>query len=286
MLAGGLGSRLTPLTIATSKHLLPVYDQPLIRYSIATLMLAGITKIRLIVDAKYCNQFADLLGDGAQFGLEISYTIQSKPNGIAEAFLLSEDFIQTNERTALILGDNIFHGPGLGTALSENEAGSGAKIFAYRVNNPSHYGVVNFSASGSVISIEEKPAKPSSNFAVPGLYFYDYQVVEMAKNLRPSVRGELEITDINKAYLNIGQLSVQPLPRGTAWMDAGTVESLVEATEYVRAIEKRQGLKIGCLEEIAWRMGYIDNNQLAELAKPLMASGYGSYLNRVLEAGK
>lgn len=271
--------------MAVSKQLLPVYDQPLIHYGIATLMLAGISEILLIVDPKNGRHFSELLHDGSDLGVQVSYAEQPAPNGIAEAFLIGEQFIQSRN-VALMLGDNIFHGSGLGSSLRGNAGISGAKIFANWVSNPQEYGVVEFDETGKVLSIEEKPVKPKSNYAVPGLYFYDNQVIDIAKGLKPSARGELEITDVNNAYLEMGQLQVQVLPRGTAWMDTGTFDALAEATEYVRAVEKRQGLKIGCPEEVAWRMGYIDDNQLAKLAEPLMKSGYGQYLLNLLERGK
>lgn len=285
ILAGGTGSRLRPVTKTLSKQLLPVYDQPMINYGISTLMLAGISDVLVIVDPKNRNQFEELLTNGQDLGIRISYKEQFAPNGIAEAFILGQEFIN-GENIALMLGDNIFHGSGLGSSLSGNANISGAKIFANWVSNPQEYGVVEFDEYGKVVSIQEKPLKPKSNYAVPGLYFYDNQVVEIAKGLKPSARGELEITDVNNAYLEMGQLQVQVLPRGTAWMDTGTFDALADATEYVRAVEKRQGLKIGCPEEVAWRMGYIDDNQLARLAEPLLKSGYGQYLLGLLERGK
>lgn len=284
LLAGGTGSRLLPLTKSVSKQLLPVYDQPIIHYGISTLMLAGISEILVIVDPKHLDLFSELLGDGTDLGIEISYQVQPKPNGIAEAFLIGEAFIQ-DSNVALMLGDNIFHGSGLGSSLRGNSEITGAKIFANWVSNPEEYGVVEFDKFGRVLSIEEKPKAPKSNYAIPGLYFYDSQVVGIAKGLSPSPRGELEITAVNKAYLDNGELQVQILPRGTAWMDTGTFDSLAVATEYVRAVEKRQGLKIGCPEEVAWRMGYIDDGQLRKLAKPLIHSGYGHYLLNLLERG-
>lgn len=285
LLAGGTGSRLKPLTSVLSKHLLNVFDKPLIQYPLSTLMLSGVKDFLVIVDPTYKSLFCDLLGNGGELGVKIEYQIQEGPNGIAEAFLLGEHFLG-GASVALILGDNLFHGPGLGTALRGSQSISGAKIFASQVSNPKEYGVVEFDGSGRVVSIEEKPLSPKSNYAVPGLYFYDNQVVDIAKGLKPSSRGELEITDVNNAYLEMGQLQVQVLPRGTAWMDAGTFDALADATEYVRTVEKRQGLKIGCPEEVAWRMGYIDDSQLAKLAEPLMKSGYGQYLLDILERGK
>lgn len=285
ILAGGFGSRLSPVTKALSKQLLPVYDKPMIYYGISTLMLAGIKDLLLIVDPRHSEQFSALLGDGSDFGINIETAIQQQPKGIAEAFLIGESFIEDGN-VALMLGDNIFHGSGLGSSLQGNSDVVGAKIFANWVSNPKEYGVVSFDESGKAISIEEKPGNPKSSYAVPGLYFYDNQVVEIAKRLSPSPRGELEITDVNNSYLEMGQLEVQVLPRGTAWMDTGTFEALADATEYVRAVEKRQGLKIGCPEEVAWRMGFIDANQLEKLAQPLMRSGYGRYLLSLLEFGK
>jgi glucose-1-phosphate thymidylyltransferase len=284
VLAGGTGSRLAPVTRVISKQLLPVYDQPMVHHSISTLMLAGIKEILLVVDPRNMNSFNDLLGDGSHLGVTVKYENQPTPRGIAEAFLIGERFID-NGNVALVLGDNLFHGSGLGSSLRGNGKIVGAKIFANWVSNPYEYGVVEFDGSGKVVSIEEKPLKPKSSYAVPGLYFYDNQVVKLAKALKPSGRGELEITDVNNAYLEMGQLQVEILPRGTAWMDAGTFDALADATEYVRAVEKRQGLKIGCPEEVAWRMGYINDNQLAKLAEPLMKSGYGQYLLGILEAG-
>lgn len=285
ILAGGTGSRLKPLTKSISKQLLPVYDKPLIYFSLSTLMLSGCREILLIADKRNLNLFQDLFGDGSQLGLHISYEIQDEPNGIAEAFLIGETFINS-ETVALILGDNIFHGTGLGNSLAGSEVTSGAKIFASWVRNPQDYGVVEFDKSGRAVSIEEKPQAPKSNLAVPGLYFFDNQVVGIAKSLRPSARGELEITEVNNAYLDMGQLQVEVLPRGTVWMDTGNFEALAEASDYVRAVEKRQGLKIGCPEEIAWRMKYIGDDQLAKLAEPMMNSGYGSYLLQILETGR
>lgn len=284
--AGGTGSRLAPLTMAVTKHLLHVYDKPTFFYPLSTLMLAQVTEILVIVNSPVEEStLHSCLGDGSDLGLELSYLVQSEPRGIADCLIIAESFY-SGDSLALVLGDNIFHGSGLGTSLRENTNISGAKIFANWVSNPREYGVVEFDDSGRVISIEEKPSKPKSNYAVPGLYFYDNQVVDIAKGLRPSARGELEITDVNNAYLDMGQLQVQVLPRGTAWMDTGTFDALADATEYVRAVEKRQGLKIGCPEEVAWRMGYIDDNQLAKLAEPLMKSGYGKYLLGILERGR
>lgn len=285
VLAAGLGTRLRPVSSAVPKQLLPVFDQPVVNHSVALLMLAGIEEVGLVVDPTYLASFQRQFSDGSQLGIKINYLIQSEANGIGEAIVLSESFIG-DDSLALILGDNIFHGSGLGTALRGHASISGAKIFAHWVRYPQDYGVVEFDDSGRVISIEEKPLKPKSNYAVPGLYFYDNQVVEIAKGLKPSARGELEITDVNNVYLEMGQLQIQILPRGTAWMDIGTFDSLADATEYVRTVEKRQGLKVGCPEEVAWRMGYIDDRQLKSLAEPLMNSGYGQYLLEILESGK
>lgn len=286
VLAGGNGTRLRPATSAISKQLLPVYDQPLVRFSISTLILSGITEILVVVDPRNSSSFQNLLGNGEQLGLNIEYAVQTEPRGIAEAFIVGEEFLRHSSNCALILGDNIFHGAGLGTSLRQNSKNNGAKIFASWVSSPKDYGVVEFDNHGQVVSIEEKPSEPKSNYAVPGLYFYDNQVLEIAKRLTPSARGELEITDVNNAYLEMGQLDVEVLPRGTAWMDTGTFDALADATEYVRAVEKRQGLKVGCPEEIAWRMGLINDNQLANLAEPLINSGYGRYLLGLLEQRK
>lgn len=286
ILAGGSGSRLRPITKAVSKQLLPVYYQPQIHFVFSSLMSAGIKEILLISDESSLPLFKNLIGDGNDWGITVLFETQKIPGGIAEGFLIGEDFIGNSKNTALMLGDNIFHGPGLGRSLRQLEGKSGATIFAHWVSNPQDYGVVEFDKTGRVISIEEKPKYPRSNYAVPGLYFYDHQIVEIAKSLRPSARGELEITDVNKAYLELNQLDVEVLSRGTVWMDTGTFDALADATEYVRAVEKRQGLKIGCPEEVAWRMGYIDDNQLSKLAEPLMKSGYGHYLLGLLEHGR
>lgn len=286
ILAGGSGSRLRPITTVVSKQLLPIYYQPQIYFAFSTLMLAGIRDILLISDETSKDLFTKLLGDGSAWGIKIAVEAQESPKGIADAFLIGEDFLGSTPRSALMLGDNIFHGPGLGASLRMLDDKPGAKIFAHWVSNPQDYGVVEFSEEGRVVSLEEKPVRPKSNYAIPGLYFYDNQVIDMAKSLKPSARGELEITDINQAYLEIGLLDVRVLTRGTAWMDTGTFDSLADATAYVRAVEKRQGLKIGCPEEVAWRMGYIDDNQLAKLAEPLMKSGHGQYLIGLLEQSK
>jgi glucose-1-phosphate thymidylyltransferase len=284
LLAGGTGSRLWPLTRAVSKQLLPVFDKPMIYYPLSTLMMAGITEVLVITTPEDQEQFRRLLGDGSQWGLELSYAVQERPEGIAQAFVLGADFIG-DQPVALILGDNIFHGSGLGTRLRENKGLVGGRVFAYPVADPSALGVVEFDADGRVISIEEKPEKPKSRYAVPGLYFYDADVVRIARSLKPSARGELEITAVNDAYLQRGQLTVTVLDRGTAWLDTGTHDSMVQASEYVRVIEQRQGFKIGCVEEIAWRMGYIDDVQLRDLAEPLVKSGYGTYLLNLLDEG-
>lgn len=285
-MAGGRGSRLVPLTKSISKQLLPVYNQPMIYHSLSTLMLSGSREILVISNEHSMGAFQHLLGEGGDWGIKIEFQKQEEPRGIAEAFIVGENFINMEPKVALMLGDNIFHGSGLGASLRQNAQLAGATVFAQRVSNPQDYGVVEFDKRGKVITIEEKPGLPKSSYAIPGLYFYDNQVVDIAKSLKPSARGELEITDVNKAYLEMGRLDVQVLPRGTAWIDTGTFDALADATEYVRAVEKRQGLKIGCPEEVAWRMGYIDDNQLAKLAEPLMKSGYGQYLLGILEQGK
>lgn len=286
LLSGGEGTRLRPLTLSLSKQLLPVYDKPMIYYSISTLLLSGVTEILLVTDKKSSELYRDLLGDGHQWGVRIEYAIQAAPNGIVEAILIGEGFLGGSDKFALMLGDNIFSGSGLGNSLRDNFFTEGATVLATRVNNPEQYGVIEISSNGEIVGITEKPSHPQSNYAVPGLYFYDHRAVGISKTLMPSRRGELEITDLNNVYLELGQLAVRVLPRGTVWMDAGTTGSLADATEYVRAIEKRQGLKIGCPEEVSWRMGYIDGNQLAKLAEPLMKSGYGQYLLSLLGQGK
>ncbi|MFD6889148.1 glucose-1-phosphate thymidylyltransferase RfbA [Streptomyces sp. NPDC059957] len=283
LLAGGTGSRLWPLTRAVSKQLLPVFDKPMIYYPLSTLVMAGISEILVITNPDDRDQFERLLGDGSQFGIRLEYAVQERPDGIAQAFVLGADFIG-DDSVALILGDNIFHGSGLGTRLAQHTDSKGGRVFAYPVADPTAYGVVEFDKDGQAISIEEKPAKPKSRYAVPGLYFYDNQVVEMARDLKPSARGELEITDINDAYLQAGQLNVTVLDRGTAWLDTGTFVSMVQASEFVRVIEERQGFKIGCIEEAVWRAGLIDSAQLRTLAEPLTKSGYGDYLIGLLEA--
>ncbi len=282
MLAGGTGSRLWPITKSISKQLLPVYDKPLIYYPLGTLFLAGIRDILIITTPEDLSSFQRLLGNGAQFGVSIQYEVQMKPNGLAEAFLIGEKFID-QDNVALILGDNIFHGVGLGQQLKMIDFNLGATIFAYRVSDPERYGVVEFSPNGNVISIEEKPKVPKSNFAVPGLYFYDKDVVEIAKQVEPSSRGELEITSVNEYYLNKGRLVTKVLERGTTWLDTGTVQTLHAASSYVQIIEERQGSKISCLEEIAWRNGWITGENLEILAKNFGSSPYGTYLLGLLK---
>jgi glucose-1-phosphate thymidylyltransferase len=281
ILAGGTGSRLWPITRAVSKQLMPVFDKPMIYYPLSTLVMAGIRDILVITVPADQWQFQRLLGDGSQFGLQLSFAVQPHPGGIAQAFLVGADFI-AGEPVALVLGDNIFHGTGLGRQLRQRSAVVGGQIFAYPVANPRDYGIVEFAPDGKVLSIVEKPAEPKSRYAVPGLYFYDGHVVEIVRGLRPSARGELEITAVNEAYLQAGALEVTVLDRGTAWLDTGTFTSLVQASEFVRVIEERQGLKIGCVEETAWRAGFIDAAQLRSLAEPLVPSGYGTYLLNLL----
>jgi glucose-1-phosphate thymidylyltransferase len=283
LLAGGTGSRLWPITKAVSKQLMPVFDKPMVYYPLSTLIMAGIRDVLIITTPQDGPQFERLLGDGSQWGIRIEYAVQPHPEGIAQAFLIGEEFIGDDD-VALVLGDNIFHGTGLGRQLGERAPLQGSRIFAYPVANPQEYGVVEFDESGRVLSIEEKPERPRSRYVVPGLYFYDNQVAKITRDLRPSARGELEITAVNAEYLRRGQLMVSVLDRGTAWLDTGTFASLVQAAEYVRVIEERQGMKIGCVEEVAWRAGFLTDGQLLDLAQPLLKSGYGHYLLGLLEA--
>lgn len=282
ILAGGSGTRLHPLTLAVSKQLMPVYDKPMIYYPLSILMLAGIREILIISTPHDLPNFEKLLGDGSSIGCRFEYAVQHEPNGLAQAFVIGEKFIG-KEKVALVLGDNIFYGSGLSKLLQANNDPEGGVVYAYSVNDPERYGVVEFDSNNKVISIEEKPVQPKSNYAVPGLYFYDNDVVDIAKNIAPSPRGEYEITDVNKEYLKRGKLSVGILNRGTAWLDTGTFASLMQAGQFVQVIEERQGMKIGCIEEVAYRMGFIDAKQLAAIAKPLVKSGYGEYLLNILK---
>jgi glucose-1-phosphate thymidylyltransferase len=282
ILAGGSGTRLHPITYAISKQIMPIYDKPMIYYPLSTLMLAGIQDILIISTPHDLPAFKRLFGDGSQYGLRLQYAEQATPNGLAQAFVIGREFIG-NDKVALVLGDNIFYGAGLGTQLANNVDPDGGIVYAYHVSDPERYGVVEFDAQMKAVSIEEKPAQPKSSYAVPGLYFYDNEVVNIARDLAPSPRGEYEITDVNREYLRRGKLKVSILPRGTAWLDTGTFDSLMQATQFVQVIEQRQGIKIACIEEIAYRKGFITREQLQELAKPLLKSGYGQYLEDVLK---
>ena len=285
ILAGGSGTRLHPITRGISKQIMPVYDKPMIYYPLSTLLMAGIREVLIITTPQDVEQFQRLLGDGREWGIELSYAVQPSPDGLAQAFLIGADFIGP-DTVALVLGDNIFYGVGLGTSLRENTGLTGGHVFAYHVTEPSAYGVVEFDIDGTVRSIEEKPAVPKSNYAVPGLYFYDNDVIDIARNLQPSSRGELEITGVNEAYLQRGDLTVSVLPRGTAWFDTGTFQGLLEASQFVHVVEARQGQKIGCVEEISWRNGWLTDAQFDALADPLVKSGYGVYMKGLIGEGR
>ena len=285
ILAGGSGTRLHPITLGVSKQLVPVFDKPMVYYPLSTLMLAGVDEILVITTPHDAAAFERLLGDGSQFGVRLSFAVQPSPDGLAQAFTIGAEFIG-DDRVALVLGDNLLYGPGLGTQLKRFSDVDGGAVFAYWVAEPQAYGVVEFDGDGRAVSLEEKPAAPKSNYAVPGLYFYDNDVVKIARGLRPSARGEYEITDVNRAYLERGKLQVEVLPRGTAWLDTGTVDDMLDAAEYVRTMERRTGMKIGAPEEVAWRQGFLSDEQLAERARPLVKSGYGRYLLELLERGR
>ena len=285
ILAGGSGTRLHPITRAISKQLMPVYDKPMVYYPLSTLLMAGIREVLIITTPQDLGQFENLLGDGSAWGISLSYAVQPSPDGLAQAFIIGADFIG-EDAVALVLGDNIFYGTGLGTSLRENTELKGGHVFAHHVSEPSAYGVVEFDEDGTVLSIEEKPAEPKSSYAVPGLYFYDNDVIEIARNLAPSDRGELEITGINDYYLKRGDLTVTVLPRGTAWFDTGTFQGLLEASQFVQVVEARQGHKIGCVEEVAWRNGWLSDAEFSDLAGSLVKSGYGIYMHSVLAEGR
>jgi glucose-1-phosphate thymidylyltransferase len=285
ILAGGSGTRLHPITLGISKQLVPIYDKPMIYYPLSTLISAGIREVLVITTPHDAEQFKRLLGDGSQFGIDLTFAEQPSPDGLAQAFTIGADFIG-NDSVALVLGDNIFYGPGLGSTLSRFEDIDGGAVFAYWVAEPEAYGVVEFNLDGVAISLEEKPKQPKSNYAVPGIYFYDNEVIQIARSIEPSARGEYEITDINKAYLKRGKLKVEVLPRGTAWLDTGTFDNMTDASEFVRTIERRQGLKIGAPEELAWRMGFLTDDELRVRAEKLVKSGYGTYLLQILARGK
>jgi glucose-1-phosphate thymidylyltransferase len=285
ILAGGSGTRLWPITKAISKQLMPIYDKPMIYYPLSTLMMAGIREVLIITTPEHNEQFRALLGDGSQLGMRLEYAIQPSPDGLAQAFLIGEEFIG-DQSVALVLGDNIFEGSSLSTSLGITGEIVGGLVFAYQVSNPSAYGVVEFNENMRAVSIEEKPARPKSSYAVPGLYFYDNSVIDVARTITPSARGELEISSVNEHYLRARALQVVPLERGTVWLDTGTIDAMIEASEYVRVIERRQGFKLGCIEEVAWRAGWISDDELLQLAEPLRKSGYGTYLEEIIELAR